>query len=152
MPPVVPSRTPRAELRNCAATEGFTLVEVLIAMVILAVGLLGLEALGIRAIRSVERASQDTRATSVATAYLEDALQRIPRGDVPRSCTDQELPNGDRLTRQVTISNDPRISHRVTVTVSAKSGALPVRPYTLRGHVFAPSITELSAAGTCATP
>lgn len=152
MQPNAPDGTCPAQAAGVAAASGFTLVEVLVAMVILAVGLLGLEALGIRAIRSVERASQDTRATSVATAYMEDALQRIPRGDIPRSCTDQELPNGDRLTRQVTISNDPRISHRVTVTVAANPGGLPVRPYTLRGQVFAPSVRELAATGICATP
>ena len=47
--------------------EGFTLIEVLIAMVILAVGLLAVEAMGIGAARLVARADRQGEFTALAT-------------------------------------------------------------------------------------
>ena len=55
------------------ADAGFTLIEVLIAMVILAVGLLAVEALGIGAARSVQRA----RVQSAYSALAGDELDKI---------------------------------------------------------------------------
>ncbi len=60
---------------------GFTLIEVLVAMVILAVGLLGLEALGIGASRAVNRAERTSAFAFVASDTLERTLGRIRRGD-----------------------------------------------------------------------
>lgn len=56
---------------------GFTIIEVLVALVILAVGLLGLEALGIGASRLVARSERESYYVSVATDTLERTLGRI---------------------------------------------------------------------------
>lgn len=57
---------------------GFTLIEVLAAMIVLAVGLLAVQALGIGAVRSVNRAEQQSEVTAAVVAVLErqDALVR----------------------------------------------------------------------------
>ena len=57
--------------------EGFTLIEVLVAMVILAVGLLGLEALGIGAARAVAMADRQSCYATLASDSLEAALHQI---------------------------------------------------------------------------
>lgn len=63
----------RARLGN----QGFTLVEVLAAMVILAVGLLALEAMAIGAARQVARAERVSEFSAVATDQLERTLEAI---------------------------------------------------------------------------
>jgi len=55
---------------------GFTLLEVMIAMIILAVGLLGLQGLGIGAIKAVHQGQKNTEFAVVATSHLEEAADR----------------------------------------------------------------------------
>jgi type IV pilus modification protein PilV len=57
--------------------DGFTLIEVLIALVILAVGLLALESLGIGASRMVARAQAQSEYSAIAADTLERTLNRI---------------------------------------------------------------------------
>jgi prepilin-type N-terminal cleavage/methylation domain-containing protein len=52
-------------------TRGFTLVEVLIAMVVLAIALMGLATLQVRCIRSNNLANRTTQATNLAQVALE---------------------------------------------------------------------------------
>lgn len=66
--------TERAPLRG---EEGFTLIEVVVAMVILAVGLLALEALGIGAARSVNTANRQSELAVVATGALEETIRQV---------------------------------------------------------------------------
>jgi type IV pilus modification protein PilV len=61
------------------AEAGFTLIEVLVAMVILSIGLLGVEALGIGAARSVVRAEEQTRLATAATREMEEKQQEVRR-------------------------------------------------------------------------
>ena len=60
---------------------GFTMIEVLIAMVILAIGLLAVESLGIGAARSVQRARVQSAYSALATDELEQAMVTI--GNAP---------------------------------------------------------------------
>ncbi|HEY8370781.1 MAG TPA: prepilin-type N-terminal cleavage/methylation domain-containing protein, partial [Thermodesulfobacteriota bacterium] len=71
------SRVCRPGVRRAAATKraGFTLLEVLVAAVILAVGLLALGAAEITAAGATGR----SRAVSIATAYGEEMIERIRR-------------------------------------------------------------------------
>lgn len=70
---------------------GFTLVEVMIALVILAVGLLSLEALGIGAARMVNRAQLQSQYVTAAADTLEpvmaalrdDLIESYPTSTVP---------------------------------------------------------------------
>ena len=48
------------------SVDGFTLIEVVVAMVILALGLLGLEALGIGAARSIATADRQSGYATIA--------------------------------------------------------------------------------------
>ena len=56
---------------------GFSLIEVLIAMIILSVGLLALESLGIGAARTVHRAQVQSTYTATAADLMEKTLVRI---------------------------------------------------------------------------
>lgn len=97
-----------------ANEEGFTLVEVLIAMVILAVGLLGLEALAIGAARSVSLAERQSGFAVIAADSLESAMHQLRENQMPTQFCQSDLAFGDRLSRAVDAS-DPQL---VTVTVS----------------------------------
>jgi type IV pilus assembly protein PilV len=55
-------------------TRGFTLVEVLIAMVVLAIALMGLATLQVRCIRSNDLANRTTQATNLAQVQMEELL------------------------------------------------------------------------------
>lgn len=61
-------------------TAGFSLIEVLIALVILAVGLLALESMGIGASRMVARAQAQSEYSAIAADTLERTLNRIRGG------------------------------------------------------------------------
>lgn len=70
--------TPTSRLRH--ASGGFTLIEVLIAMVILSMGLLALEGLSVSAARTTASSSRRSRYAEVATDTLERTLSRLREG------------------------------------------------------------------------
>jgi prepilin-type N-terminal cleavage/methylation domain-containing protein len=128
--------------------RGFTLVEVLFALVILAVGLLALQALSVVAVRGAGLADRNTRAVSTAMRYLEDAVAelRLERLAPELSCT---FWNGDQLVRAVEVGSNPRLA-RVTVTVVPEPRGSPPRPYTASAHVFSPDgFAEAAGATGC---
>ncbi|HEX6748024.1 MAG TPA: prepilin-type N-terminal cleavage/methylation domain-containing protein [Longimicrobium sp.] len=90
-------RAPRAD-------AGFTLIEVLIAMIILAVGLLALESLGIGAAASVRRADVQSRYAALATNELETALNEIQRTPAVAQNSSFTTTDGVRVFRTVTSS------------------------------------------------
>lgn len=116
---------------------GFTLIEVLIALVILAVGLLGLQALGVIAVRSTALAERNTRAAALATEHLEDALERLRVDELPEqyTCT---LAGGDRVAREVRVNPNNDHLVRVTVTVTPEPRGSTPRPLTLTAHAYSP--------------
>jgi type IV pilus modification protein PilV len=126
--------------RRLGSEQGFTLIEVLIALVILAVGILGLEALGIYAVRAVAQADRNSRSAAVATLYLEDALQQIRTDRVPRSCTNKVLRNGDVVSRSVIVGTSFSEASRVSVTVTPASRGRVELPYTIAGYGYTPKI------------
>lgn len=111
--------------------QGFTLIEVLIALLILAVGLLGLEALGISAARMTARAERETYYVSVATDTLERTLGRIREnvaGLPPLPYTQTgSTPAGDPLHLSISRSGtgSPAL-YSVTATVVPRSGGTAV--------------------------
>lgn len=127
---------------------GFTLIEVLIALVLLAVGLLALEGLGIYAIRSVALAGTNSRAANVAMRYLEPALDSLSRGHFPASLN-CSLANGDRIVRVVNVSN-PRLP-QVTVTVTPAPTALAAAPITVNSYVYSwnPTVGAVPSSTEC---
>ena len=119
---------------------GFTLIEVLVAMVILAVGLLALEAMAIGASRSIAAANLTTEYTLIASQRLETVLEqaRDPAQNV--TSNDQVLANGTLV--ETDVDTDARgaagtlYTVRVTVTpAAARVGSLPLLPVTVTGRV-----------------
>lgn len=66
---------------------GFTLLEVLIAMVILSVGLLALEGLAVGAARTTASASRRSQYTEQATDYMERTLSALREGQGANNST-----------------------------------------------------------------
>ena len=117
---------------------GFTLIEVLIAMVILAVGLLALEAMAIGASRSIAAANRMTEYTLIASQQLETVLEQA-RTDGNAGSTDQVLANGTLVETDVVANNQGAAGtlYTVTVTVTPPTGSsrLPLTPTTVTGRV-----------------
>jgi type IV pilus assembly protein PilV len=61
--------------------RGFSLVEVLIAMVVLSIGMMGLATLQVRAMRSNDLANRTTQATNLAQVKMEELLFRVAQGE-----------------------------------------------------------------------
>lgn len=104
------------KLRTRSPEAGFTLIEVLVAMILLAIGLLGLEALGISAARMVSRSDRQTEMAAVAGRQLERALQQVRLGHVV-ACGDSVGPSYISTCRY----DDPVSGtslRRITVTVT----------------------------------
>ena len=71
----------------CRRARGFTLLEVMVAMAILGIALLGLLGLQHQSMQSVIRAQQSTRASMLAQAVMTEAeIERFP--DLGRSSGD----------------------------------------------------------------
>ncbi len=102
--------------------SGFTLVEVLVAVVVLGIGITALVGSSAMVTRMVGRGQMETRAAQLASKRLE-TLRRVANSTSPR-CTSGAFANGGPLTSQgVTESwqlsgTTPRT---VTVTVSYRT-------------------------------
>jgi prepilin-type N-terminal cleavage/methylation domain-containing protein len=130
-------RGPRGE-------AGFTLIEVLAAMVILSVGLLALEALGIGAARSVASADRQTRYTAVATRVMEGRQQEIRQS--PGAVATGESCGADAASglyvcsaAETSLSDASVPQHSALVSVRvARSEAGPF--FTVSSYVYHPSL------------
>jgi len=121
--------------------EGFTLIEVLVAMVILAVGLLALESMGIGAARMVARADRQSEYTAMATADLEAALNQFRttgavgggvRPEGPASVARTVTPLGSMgIAGGRTLTT---VMVEVTVSPAAGQNHLSFRPVTVVGR------------------
>lgn len=118
---------------------GFTLVEVLIAMVVLAVGLLALEAMAIGASRSIATANRMTEYTLIASQQLEATQERVRSGLNPGGA-DVVLRNGTRVQTAVqTNVQGTWTLWTITVTVTPPAtgpGNAALTPTTVTGRVL----------------
>ena len=119
---------------------GFTLIEVLIAMVVLAVGLLALEAMAIGASRSIATANRMTEYTLIASQQLETTLERVRAGQNPVSGA-QALTNGTvvDVNVQTNAQGAAGTLWTVRVTVTPPAGGVgnnALTPTTVTGRVL----------------
>ena len=106
--------------RPARGDAGFTLIEVLIAMVILAIGLLAVEALGIGAARTVQRARVQSAYTALATDEMEQAMVTINQAPTVAIATrDYDVPAGSGATSGAQVTR--------TATFAAVAGTNPAR-------------------------
>lgn len=135
--------------RALRCEEGFTLIEVLIAMVILAIGLLGLEALGIGAARSLAEAETRNETVALATGAMEQAQQKVRReinASTPpvistgESCVTDSETQAEVCSDVQTRNTNGAISMgnaRVVVTVTPASGG---DPFSITSYLFDPDL------------
>jgi prepilin-type N-terminal cleavage/methylation domain-containing protein len=116
--------------------SGFTLAEVMVALLILSVGFLALIPLGASGTRLVAAADRRTQRTVQAMTELERAALRLRfEGELADSAW--TLPNGDTFVRTVTYQSGQEL-WTVTVQVAPPPPAPGTQAVTLRSHVFIP--------------
>ncbi|MEX2582606.1 MAG: prepilin-type N-terminal cleavage/methylation domain-containing protein [Gemmatimonadota bacterium] len=128
-------------------TGGFSLIEVLVAMVVLAVGLLGLEALGIGAARSLALAERQSGYATIASDSLESGLHQLRSGVVPTQFCRSDLPHGDRLSRVVDLTNPQLAQVSVRVIPNPESPNAPNEDFEITSSLYLPVTLGGSPAG-----
>ena len=124
---------------------GFSLIEVLFAMVLIAVGFLGLQALSIGAARMAARAEVRSDAARLASRDLELALQEARTGATPQSRC--EVLEGGRFSLSREVGGLGTRNPEITVTVTPDTSIRSAPAYTLRGSTYAPSTLTGSDQG-----
>lgn len=123
---------PRSRRR---APNGFTLVEVLAAFMILAVGLLALEALGIGAARLVARSERMSEYNTEALSRLEQTLSQLRMGQTP-AATSYNLRNATMLVSPSSAAGGRYWTVRVTVRPVGDRVLAASDSFTVSGHVL----------------
>lgn len=142
------TRSAVAGRKGTLGEEGFTLIEVLAAMVILAIGLLALEALGIGAARSLALAETGNELVAAGTTAMENTQQRVRReltNSPPAVSTGESCePQPPTITvctdvqTRASLGTIPAGNARVTVTVStSRAGSVP---FSITSYVFDPTL------------
>ena len=104
--------------------NGFTLIEVLIAIVILSVGLLGMASLTVGIIKGNQFSNQLTTATTLAQDKMED-LRRIKETGFSNVVAETKavcLSPYDQYKREVLVTDDSPATNMKTVIVKAYWG------------------------------
>lgn len=108
------------------------MVEVLFALILLAIGFLGLQALTVASVRMVARADRQAELAMVASQEMELAFQQMRAGQTPQSrCMTIADFRVSRRLEQL----DTR-TPRVTVTATAPGSPIPARPVTLQASLY----------------
>lgn len=103
-------------------SKGFTLIEVLVGLVILAVGLLAIAGMQITSVKGNHFSGAITQASILAQDRLE-ALRNLPfgHGDLSAGIHDEGILPGTSFRRQYTVAVVPGTSMlQITVTVTWK--------------------------------
>jgi len=108
---------------------GAALLEVVVAMLILAVGLLGLEAMAITASRMMARANLQTEHAQSATRHIEALADSVMRAQI--GCGTRSLVQGRGDTVRVAVTG--AVNQRtLSVTVVPYAAGGPIQPDTFR--------------------
>lgn len=131
--------------RRVSPEAGFTLIEVLAAMMVLAIGLLGLQALGIGAARSVVRADHQSELVAIATGTIEVAQQAIRSNPAAvatgENCdTDDDTGIGLCILVQSRTSTPSLPTGSARVTVRASHPQMAQDTFTISSYVYDPAL------------
>jgi type IV pilus assembly protein PilV len=121
---MIPNLEKKAVVMHRQKDSGFTLLEVLIAIVILSVGLLGMASLTVGIINGNKFSKELTTATTLAQEKMED-IRRAGRTDYSSvvSETKAALPSpDDEYKREITVTNDSPASGMKTMVVKVYWG------------------------------
>ena len=132
-------------------TEGFSLIEVVAAMAILAIGLLGLEAMGIRAARSVALADRQSGYAAIEADSLESAMHQLRRNTKPQQFCQTDLPYGDKLTRIVSFPNPQLATVTVIAIPNPTSKNKPSESFVMTSSLYLPVVIPGSVSGSFCT-
>lgn len=130
----------RMKIRMPGGRDGFALAEVLVAMVILAVGLMALESLAIGAARRITMANFATEYTLIGSERMETALSAARGSGAAPITSTTTLPNGTRVDQDVTTTalggvGGTLYQVRITVTPGAAANArVRIAPVVLTGR------------------
>jgi type IV pilus assembly protein PilV len=111
--------------------EGFTLIEIMIALVIMSIGLTALAAVQISAIRGNAFSKRMTTAVSIADGKMEQIKNGSYASIISESAT-QVTQSNMNFTRQVTVTNNSPLANTKTVNVTvswsegSKSHTVPI--------------------------
>ena len=120
---------------------GFSLIEVLVAMVILAVGLLAIEAMAIGAARQIASANLTTEYTLLASEQLETEIRRVRTLREDPQARDLTV-NGARVqvvpasAAVAGVADAGGTLWTITVTVTPPSTRTNVKPVTVTARAF----------------
>ena len=106
--------------------DGFSMISVLVAVILLGVGIMGLSSAGMVVMGSHTEASVRSTATAIAVGYMEQVKQRptlASESAVAVDETGQTNGNG-KFQRSLTVADEPNVvkSKRVTIEVKYPSG------------------------------
>jgi type IV pilus assembly protein PilV len=111
--------------------EGFTLIEIMIALLVMSIGLTALAAVQISAIRGNAFSKRMTTAVSIADEKIEQ-IKSIPYANILSESSIQITQSNMNFTRQVTVTNNSPLpnSRKVEVVVTwsegSKSHSVPI--------------------------
>ena len=111
--------------------EGFTLIEIMIALVVMSIGLTALAAVQISAIRGNAFSKRMTTAVSIADEKIEQ-LKSSPYANILSESSIQITQSNMNFTRQVTVKDNDLLPNTKTIIVTvnwsegSKSHSVPV--------------------------
>ncbi len=97
--------------------EGFTLIEIMVALVVMSIGLTALAAVQISAIRGNAFSKRMTTAVSIADEKLEQ-IKSMPYVDIVSESSTQITQSDMNFTRQVTVTNNIPLANTKTINVT----------------------------------
>ncbi len=115
--------------------QGFSLISTLIAVVILAIGILALAKTSAGVVRAGAQAASRTEAVSVARGYMEEVRSRRPANLISEAavaCDREGVPNANGpYTRSVVVTDVASNLKSVRVVVTMPNSSVPVELVTL---------------------
>jgi type IV pilus assembly protein PilV len=103
--------------RSFSTVEGFTLIEIMIAVAIISIGLLALGGLQVSLIRGNALSQRMTAAVSVAEQAVEQ-IKKTPYANIQSESPTQVTASGLKFTSQVDVTNDTPLTNTKTITVT----------------------------------